>query len=71
MAEIFLNGYLFKSKRVISDAQFDRLITSKEFAKQQHIEVRTALKWAVIGKVWATKIGHHWYFDPLCVLTEK
>ncbi|PSB18433.1 DNA-binding protein [Phormidesmis priestleyi ULC007] len=71
MDQVFLEKYLFKPKRVISDEQFARLITTQQFAKQFYIHETTAYSWAQVGKVWATKIGRRWYFDPLSVAEDK
>ncbi|KAM3099558.1 hypothetical protein ACKFKG_03205 [Phormidesmis sp. 146-35] len=71
MDQVFLVKFPFKSKRVESDEQLDRLLNSHDFAKQFHIVERTAYQWARVGKVWATKIGSRWYFDPLSVKQEE
>ncbi len=71
MDQVFLDKFPFKSRRVVNDEQFERLLTTQQFANQFHIVNQVAYEWVRDGKVWATKIGSRWYFDPLSVVKEK
>lgn len=70
MDQVFLDRFPFKSKRVESDEQLDRLLTTQDFAKRFHITCQTAYQWGRDQKVWATKIGSRLYFDPLSVKSD-
>lgn len=54
-----------KPKRIKTQVQLNRLMTAKEFAVKHNVHIRTVIKWAHQGKVWATKIGNNVYFDPI------
>jgi hypothetical protein len=62
--------YLFKAKRWANDEQFNRLISTREFCDRFHVVPVTAIRWAMTGKIWGTKIGSRWFFDPDSVPKE-